>query len=80
MVIMNDDGDHDHHHHHSLKHLNVSLVGRPVSSAHVPANDYCFIDRRATIFVTVVALRAIAIRLQWASCHRDRACQGTRSS
>ena len=26
----------------------------------------------ATIFVTVVALGAIAIRLQWASCHRDR--------
>ena len=36
-------------------HLSVSLVGR-VSSAHVPADDYGFIDRGATIFVTVVAL------------------------
>ena len=60
--------------------LVFSLVGRPVSSAHVPGNDYRFIDRRLTIFVTVVALGAIAIRLQWASCHRDHACQGTRSS
>ena len=32
------------------------LVGRRVSSAHVPADDYRFIDRGATIFVTVVAL------------------------
>ena len=38
-----------------IKHLNVSLVGRRVSSAHVPGNDYRFIDCRATIFVTVVA-------------------------
>ena len=43
-----------------------------------PGNDYRFIDRRAIIFVTVVDLGAIAIRLQWASCHRDRARQGTR--
>ena len=35
--------------------------------------------RRATIFATVVALGAIAIRLQQANCHWDRACQGTRS-
>ena len=35
---------------------------------------------RGIIFVTVVDLRAIAIRLQWASCHRDRARQRTRSS
>ena len=34
----------------------MSLVGRRVSSAHVPADDYGFIDRGATIFVTVVAL------------------------
>ena len=34
-------------------------------SAHLPGKDYRFIDRRATIFVTVVALGAIAIRLQW---------------
>ena len=60
--------------------INVSLVGRPVSSARAPGNDYRFIDRRAIIFVTVVDLGAIAIRLQWASCHRDRARQGTRSS
>ena len=65
---------------HSFKHLNVSLVGRRASSAHVPGNEYRFIDRRATTFVTVVALGAIAIRLQWANCHRDRACQGTQSS
>ena len=37
-------------------HLSVSLVGRRVSSAHVPADDYRFIDRGGTIFVTVVAL------------------------
>ena len=42
------------------------------------ANDTRFIDRRATIFVAAVALEAIAVRLLWASCHRDRACQGTR--
>ena len=41
---------HDHY------HLSVSLVGRRVSSAHVPADDYRFIDRGGTIFVTVVAL------------------------
>ena len=58
-------------------HLSVFLVGRRVSSAHVPANDYRFIDCGATIFVTV---GAIAIGLQWVNCHRDRACQGTRSS
>ena len=76
-----DDGDDDHHHHHhELKHLKVSLAGRRVSSAHVPGNDYRFIDRRAAIFVTVAALGAIAIRLQSANCHRDRACHGTRSS
>ena len=51
-----DDGDDDHHHHHQLKHLNFSLVGRRVSSSHVPGNDYRFIDRRAAIFVTAVAL------------------------
>ena len=60
--------------------INVSLVGRPVSSARAPGKDYRFIDRRAILFVTVVDLGAIAIRLQWASCHRDRARQGTRSS
>ena len=42
------------------------------------ANDTRFVDRRATIFVAVVAVEAIAVRLLWASCHRDRACQGTR--
>ena len=52
--------------------INFSLVGRPVSSARAPGNDYRFIDRRAIIFVAVVDLGAIAIRLQWASCHRDR--------
>ena len=41
---------------HDHNHLSVSLVGRRVSSAHVPADDYRFIDRGGTIFVTVVAL------------------------
>ena len=45
--------NHDHHYHN---HLSVSLVGRRVSSAYVPADDYRFIDRGGTIFVTVVAL------------------------
>ena len=36
--------------------IDVSLVGRPVSSARAPGNDYRFIDRRAIIFVTVVDL------------------------
>ena len=75
-----DDDNHHHNHHHLLKHRDVFLVGRRVSSAHVPGNDYRVIDRRAPIFVTVVALGATAIRLQWANCHRDRACQGTQSS
>ena len=39
-----------------INHLSVSLVGRQVSSAHMPADDYGFIDRGATIFVTCVAL------------------------
>ena len=41
---------------HYHNHLSVSLVGRRVSSAHVPADDYGFIDRGGTIFMTVVAL------------------------
>ena len=41
-----DDGDDDHHHHHhQFKHLNVSLVGRRVSSAHLAGSDYRFIDQ-----------------------------------
>ena len=52
----NDDDDDDNHDHHYHNHLSVSLVGRRVSSAHVPADDYRFIDRGGTIFVTVVAL------------------------
>ena len=52
MILMLED-NHDHHYHN---HLSVSLVGRRVSSAHVPAGDYRFIDRGGTIFVTVVAL------------------------
>ena len=51
-----DDDDDDNHDHHYHNHLSVSLVGRRVSSAHVPADDYGFIDRGATIFVTVVFL------------------------
>ena len=51
-----DDDDDDNHDHHYHNHLSVSLVGRRVSSAHVPADDYRFIDRGGTIFVTVVAL------------------------
>ena len=54
-----DDDDDDNHYHHYPKypsHLSVSLVGRRVSSAHVPADDYRFIDGGGTIFVTVVAL------------------------
>ena len=51
-----DDDDDDNHDHHYDNHLSVSLVGRRVSSAHVPADDYGFIDRGATIFVTVVGL------------------------
>ena len=39
-----------------MSQSSVSLVGRRVSSAHVPADDYGFIDRGATIFVTVVFL------------------------
>ena len=50
------DDDEDNHDHHCHNHLSVSLVGRRVSSAHVPADDYRFIDRGGTIFVTVVAL------------------------
>ena len=50
------DDDEDNHDHHYHNHLSVSLVGRRVSSAHVPADDYRFIDRGGTIFVTVVAL------------------------
>ena len=50
------DDDEDSHDHHYHNHLSVSLVGRRVSSAHVPADDYRFIDRGGTIFVTVVAL------------------------
>ena len=50
------DVDEDNHDHHYHNHLGVSLVGRRVSSAHVPADDYRFIDRGGTIFVTVVAL------------------------
>ena len=51
-----DDDDDDNHDHHNHNHLSVSLVGRRVSSAHVPADDYRFIDRGGTIFVTVVSL------------------------
>ena len=51
-----DDDDDDNHDHHYHNHLSVSLVGRRVSSAHVPADDYRFIDRGGTIFVTVVVL------------------------
>ena len=51
-----DDDDDDNHDHHYHNHLSVSLVGRRVSSAHAPADDYRFIDRGGTIFVTVVAL------------------------
>ena len=41
-----DDGDDEHHHHHhQFKHLNVSLVGRRVSSAHLAGSDYRFIDQ-----------------------------------
>ena len=54
--IDDDDDDDDNHDHHYPNHLSVSLVGRRVSSAHVPADDYRFIDRGGTIFVTVVAL------------------------
>ena len=44
--IDDDDGDDDDiHNHHYDNHLSVSLVGRRVSSAHVPADDYRFIDR-----------------------------------
>ena len=50
-----DDDNHDHRYHYH-NHLSVSLVGRRVSSAHVPADDYRIIDRGGTIFVTVVAL------------------------
>ena len=39
-----------------ISQSSVSLVGRRVSSAHVPADDYGFFDRGATIFVTVVFL------------------------
>ena len=53
---IDDDDDDDNHDHHYHNHLSVSLVGRRVSSAHVPADDYRFIDRGGTIFVTVVAL------------------------
>ena len=67
-----DDDDDDNHDHHYHNHLSVSLVGRRVSSAHVPADDYRFIDRGGTIFVTVV--------VQWVNCHRDRARQGTWST
>ena len=74
-----DDDDDDNHDHHYHNHLSVSLVGRRASSAHVPADDYGFIDHGATIFVTV-GVGAIAIGLQWVNCHRDRACQGTRSA
>ena len=52
---IDDDDDDDDNHDHSHNHLSVSLVGRRVSSAHVPADDYRFIDRGGTIFVTVVA-------------------------
>ena len=45
------DDDEDNHDHHYHNHLSVSLVGRRVSSAHVPADDYRFIDRGGTIFV-----------------------------
>ena len=54
--IDDDDDDDDNHDHHYHNHLSVSLVGRRVSSAHVPADDYRFIDRGGTIFETVVAL------------------------
>ena len=57
--VDDDDVGDDDHHHHQLEHPDVSLAGRRVSSAHVPGNDYRFIDR--------------------SNCHRDRACQGTRS-
>ena len=50
------DDDEDNHDHHYHNHLSVSLVGRRVSSAHVPADDYRFIDRGGTIFVMVVAV------------------------
>ena len=53
---IDDDDDDDNHDHHYHNHLSVSLVGRRVSSAHVPADDSRFIDRGGTIFVTVVAL------------------------
>ena len=53
---IDDDDDDDNHDHHYHNHLGVSLVGRRVSSAHMPADDYRFIDRGGTIFVTVVAL------------------------
>ena len=69
---IDDDDDDDNHDHHYHNHLSVSLVGRRVSSAHVPADDYRFIDRGGTIFVTVV--------VQWVNCHRDRARQGTWST
>ena len=52
---IDDDDDDDNHDHHYHNHLSVSLVGRRVSCAHVPADDYRFIDRGGTIFVTVVA-------------------------
>ena len=54
--VDDDDDDDDNHDHHYHNHLSVSLVGRRVPSAHVPADDYRFIDRGGTIFVTVVAL------------------------
>ena len=44
---IDDDDDDDNHDHHYHNHLSVSLVGRRVSSAHVPADDYRFIDRGA---------------------------------
>ena len=37
---IDDDDDDDNHDHHYHNHLSVSLVGRRVSSAHVPADDY----------------------------------------
>ena len=74
-----DDDDDDNHDHHYHNHLSVSLVGRRVSSAHVPADDYRFIDRGGTIFATVVNW-GNRNRVQWVNCHRDRACQGTWST
>ena len=51
--IDDDDDNYDHYYHN---YLSVSLIGRRVSFAYVPADDYRFIDRGGTIFVIIVAL------------------------